>query len=147
MKSVNSSAKWAVLVLAAIAITASGGALASGGHGGHGGGGHGGWGHGGGGHGWHGHGYGGFGFVYAPYWGWGPWYSPYWDSWYGYGYGAYPYYSAYPAVAQSEPPVYVEQHAPGGYWYYCNEAGGYYPEVQNCPGGWQKVPPRPADLH
>jgi hypothetical protein len=51
------------------------------------------------------------------------------------------------------PPVYIEQ--PGavvpatsalevGYWYYCQEAQAYYPYVKQCPGGWQKVAPQPA---
>ena len=33
-------------------------------------------------------------------------------------------------------PVYIEQ-----YWYYCNDPAGYYPAVQNCPQGWQRVIP------
>lgn len=77
----------------------------------------------------------------------------------------YPYYS-YPApvyvprvyvpsvapVIVSPPAVYVEQQtaAPpvttpleSGYWYYCNDSQAYYPYVNECPGGWQKVAPTP----
>ena len=27
------------------------------------------------------------------------------------------------------------------YWYYCAQAGCYYPYVQSCPAGWMKVMP------
>jgi len=42
------------------------------------------------------------------------------------------------------PPVYIEQSVPysGNYWYYCQAAGAYYPDVRDCPGGWIRVPPR-----
>ena len=33
-------------------------------------------------------------------------------------------------------PVYIEQ-----YWYYCSDPAGYYPSVQSCPQGWQRVVP------
>jgi hypothetical protein len=52
-------------------------------------------------------------------------------------------------VVPSEPSVYVEQPraqaAPeaSAYWYYCAGAGAYYPYVRECPGGWQRVAPRP----
>jgi hypothetical protein len=45
------------------------------------------------------------------------------------------------------PPVYIEQY-PGTpqpqtqYWYFCPNAGAYYPEVQSCPGGWQRTLPQ-----
>ena len=29
-----------------------------------------------------------------------------------------------------------------GYWYFCNNPQGYYPNVAQCPGGWQQVMPR-----
>ncbi len=73
-----------------------------------------------------------------PYWGWG----------YPYPY----YYQPYPpqvVVVPQGPTTYVEQPrvetAPetAGYWYYCAGAGAYYPYVRECPGGWQRVPPRP----
>ncbi len=28
-------------------------------------------------------------------------------------------------------------------WYYCQSPKGYYPYVQSCPSGWQKVPATP----
>ena len=31
-----------------------------------------------------------------------------------------------------------------GYWYYCESSDGYYPYVKECPGGWQRVAPRPS---
>ena len=78
--------------------------------------------------------------------------------------GYYPYYPAYypapyyypPAVAmQSAPQVYIEQGAPQAapvqaapaqtnYWYFCAGANAYYPYVKDCPGGWQRVAPQPA---
>lgn len=52
-------------------------------------------------------------------------------------------------VVLAPPRIYIEQ-APtprtvpvleSGYWYYCKEAGAYYPYVQTCPGDWVKVAP------
>ena len=77
---------------------------------------------------------------------------------YGYGYPYYypPYYPAYypPVVVQQQAPVYVEQNpqpapsaqpsAPTGYWYYCNDSRAYYPYVNECPSGWQRVAPQPG---
>lgn len=88
------------------------------------------------------------------YWGWS---SPY----YGYSpYYAYPPYSSYPYYAYpppvvavpSSPPVYVEREDDGAgssrsggrYWYYCDRPEGYYPDVKECPGGWERVAPRSA---
>jgi hypothetical protein len=72
----------------------------------------------------------------------------YWHPWPSYYYYPAPVYVA-PSVVQVSPPVYVErQDSPTtdqqGWWYYCNSAKGYYPYVKECPGGWQKVPPAPA---
>ena len=74
-------------------------------------------------------------------------------------YYAYPPYYAYPssyyypnpyAVAQpSGPTQYIEQgQAPAAqgsdpYWYYCPEAKTYYPYVDKCAAGWQRVKPQP----
>lgn len=73
-----------------------------------------------------------FSFLVGPLW-WGSWYRPY-----------YP-----PVVVEQGPPIYIEREpdaaAPSAYWYYCSGAKGYYPYVRECPGGWLKVPPRPAD--
>ena len=62
-----------------------------------------------------------------------------------------PYYYYPPVVAvPSSPPAYIErgdaQAAPAqtqAYWYYCADAGAYYPYVKECPGGWQRVAPQP----
>ncbi len=67
----------------------------------------------------------------------GPWYYP----------PPY-YYPPYQPVVIERPPVYVEQPGPpqaaqAGYWYYCVAAKAYYPYVNECPGGWQRVAPQP----
>ena len=31
------------------------------------------------------------------------------------------------------------------WWYVCRKPAGYYPNVRECPSGWEKVPPVPAD--
>ncbi len=64
-----------------------------------------------------------------------------------------PYYYPPVVVAPAQPPVYIEQAlpapdaapqpAPSAWWYYCAGAQGYYPQVDQCPGGWQKVAPQP----
>ena len=75
----------------------------------------------------------GSGFVIGP--GWGPyWYPPYY------------YPPAYTTPVVVEPSTYIEQApappAPAAsYWYYCEGAHGYYPYVQQCPGGWLTVVP------
>ena len=90
-----------------------------------------------------------------PYWGPGIHYGP---SWYG---GYYYYGPAYPSVdpEPSGPQVWIERApgsdpqaeggaggtpAPQGWWYWCNEPQGYYPDVRECPGGWVPVAPQPA---
>ena len=85
----------------------------------------------------------GFGFGY-PYYSYPYYYPPA---------AYYPPYSYYPApVVVQRPPVYVEQQPsavpqsqqlPSGYWYYCNASGAYYPYVQECASGWQRVAPTP----
>ena len=112
-------------------------AAAGGWHGGHGG--------------WHGHGGTNVVIGVGPWWG-GPYY---YGGYYGYGppapyyYVPQPYYVYAPAPVVVEPPVYVErQPAPApsaaapSYWYYCESAGGYYPDVPTCPEPWVPVPPR-----
>ena len=50
------------------------------------------------------------------------------------------------------PPVYVERgdvaaaEAPpaAGYWYWCADPQGWYPDLTECPAGWQPVLPRPT---
>jgi len=74
---------------------------------------------------------------FGPFW--GPYWEPYWTP--------YPYP---PVIVAPPPPVYVQpappaaaQPPPPSYWYYCENPQGYYPYVQQCPGGWQQVPARP----
>ena len=83
---------------------------------------------------------------------------------FGFPVGAYPYpyyypryyYPAYypaPIVVQQQPTVYIEQQpapaaqapAPANYWYYCAGSRSYYPYVKECPAGWQRVAPQPAN--
>jgi hypothetical protein len=98
-------------------------------------------------HGGHGHSHSnvfvGFG-VAAPVWWWGwPYYYPYY---YPYPYPYYPYpYPATGYVEQSSVYVQQEQQAEPYYWYYCEGAQAYYPYVQQCPNGWMKVVPTPAN--
>ncbi|HET8575524.1 MAG TPA: hypothetical protein VFO18_00385 [Methylomirabilota bacterium] len=75
--------------------------------------------------------------------------GPYWGP---YPYWYYPppyYYYPPPTVVVEQPPVYVQQPTPPpppaepSYWYYCQSAKGYYPNVQSCPEPWTKVPARP----
>ncbi|MBI3327102.1 MAG: hypothetical protein HYZ81_10440 [Nitrospinae bacterium] len=56
----------------------------------------------------------------------GPVWAPVWVP------DAYPY--AYPPVAAPPPPH---------YWYACDDPQGYYPYIQQCPGGWRPVAPTP----
>jgi hypothetical protein len=72
-------------------------------------------------------------------------------------------YSPPPTVIVEQPPTYVQQpaappapppppppappapRAPSAqqtYWYYCESARAYYPNVPTCPEPWIKVPPR-----
>jgi hypothetical protein len=46
-----------------------------------------------------------------------------------------------PPVVVEPQPVYVQQSTPQQYWYYCQNPPGYYPYVQQCPGGWLEVVP------
>ena len=113
-------------------------ALARGGGGGHSGGGHSSGGHSsghGGGHG-HSHTRTSVGVFVGPVW-----YPPFYPYYYAPYYYA-PYYY-YPAV--SGPPTYIEQQPAivPGYWYYCSGSQAYYPSVQECTGGWQRVAPQP----
>lgn len=82
---------------------------------------------------------------FGPAFWWGP---PYW-----YYPPAYVYYAPPPVVVE-QPPVYVQQQpapqlppASGqeaqGYWYYCQSAQAYYPNVATCPEAWVRVAPRP----
>jgi hypothetical protein len=56
-----------------------------------------------------------------------------------------PYYYAPAPVYYDQPPVYIQQPetAPQSeqYWYYCAASRAYYPYVNECAGGWQRVLP------
>jgi hypothetical protein len=56
------------------------------------------------------------------------------------------YFYPAPVYVAPRPVTYIEQPQPDSqaYWYYCHEAQAYYPYVQACPGGWQRVAPQPA---
>jgi hypothetical protein len=66
-----------------------------------------------------------------------------------YYYGPRVYYAEPLALAPAAPANYIQQDnaasapPPGGYWYYCREPQGYYPQVQQCPTPWQQVPAQP----
>ncbi len=78
---------------------------------------------------------GGFGW-----WGWPGWWGP---GWWG---APYPYYAT-SSVVQQAPTEYIQQgYAPPQqtYWYFCQNAGAYYPYVKECPGGWMQVVPPSA---
>ncbi len=123
----STSTKFILLAATLLVAVASNNAMADGGrHGGHG--------HWGGGH-WHS----GISLNIGA-----PFYWPY--------YAYAPVYYPQPVyVAPAPQVVYVEQaQAPIApppvqqYWYYCANPQGYYPNVQQCPAGWQKVLPQPA---
>jgi hypothetical protein len=65
--------------------------------------------------------------------------SPY----YPYPYAPYYYRYAPPVVVTSPPTTYIQRPpASDGYWHYCQDPAGYYPQVAQCPGGWIQVAPR-----
>lgn len=79
--------------------------------------------------------------AWGPYWGPGSYWGPRWD----------PFWYPPPVVVvrPEPPPVYVEQQealaeTAQQYWYYCPSGKGYYPYVKECPEGWQRVLPQPA---
>ncbi|MBP7201821.1 MAG: hypothetical protein KBA32_01305 [Propionivibrio sp.] len=78
--------------------------------------------------------------------------APRWDPWF-WGPPYYPYTPYPPVIIERAPPVYIEQPqavpqpAPQpAYWYYCAESNNYYPYVQRCPSGWDRIEPQPGDL-
>lgn len=71
-----------------------------------------------------------------------PFWAPFWDP-----FPWYRYPNPYPPVIVTPPPpppVYIEQAvtARDAYWYYCESARRYYPEVQQCQEAWLPVLPR-----
>ncbi len=71
-----------------------------------------------------------------------PYYGPYYYGGYYYGY-APPVVAPPPPVVVTPPPTsYVERPPAAQYWHYCHDPAGFYPGVQQCPGGWVQVPPR-----
>lgn len=93
--------------------------------------------------------------IFAPGYFAAPYYAyPYAYPAYGYPAPAYGYpapaYAYPPAVMGSySAPAYAEQGAPQaapapapaqGDWYYCAASRAYYPDVAECPAGWQRVP-------
>ena len=67
-----------------------------------------------------------------------PYYSPYYA----------PYYPPVATVPYAAP-TYIEQGSPQAapatqnYWYYCADSKSYYPYVNQCASGWQRVSPTP----
>ena len=139
------------LTMALFAIIPDDVAWARGGHGGgHSIGGGGGHGHIGGGHRHHRHNHFNLGFGIGGF-------NPgFYGSNYGFGYGYHdpffyrgPYNYSSTIVVPMTPPVYIQQEEvqpaqpQTNYWYYCQDADGYYPYVKQCPGGWLQVAPQP----
>ena len=68
--------------------------------------------------------------------------------WYFYPAPMYPYPNPYeppPSWIVSPPTAIAPPAPPAQFWYYCEDAKGYYPYVPTCPGGWQQVPATPAE--
>ena len=88
--------------------------------------------------GWHGGWHGGTRVVIRGSGGW--WGGPVW--WGGPG-----WWGGAPLVVVQPPPTEFIQQAPTppqqSYWYYCQNAGAYFPYVRECPGGWMQVVPSP----
>jgi len=63
-----------------------------------------------------------------------------------------PYYSSPSIIMPSRPPAYIDQgtvlniqsFGPNS-WDYCQEPAGYYPYVQECSAGWQRIEPQPIE--
>ena len=69
----------------------------------------------------------GVGPFWGPGWGWGP-------AWGG----------GTVVVTQPSQQLSIQSPSPPtASWYYCDNPQGYYPYVQQCPGGWRAVAPTP----
>jgi hypothetical protein len=82
----------------------------------------------------------------------GGWYfgAPYWPYYYGGPYYGRPYYYGPTYEATSLPPeLYIEKFdgTPGSDVgeLYCPALAGHYPDVQDCPNGWQRIIRPPDD--
>jgi len=71
-----------------------------------------------------------------------PYYSHYYHGGYYYGYAPPVVVTPPPVVVTPPPTSYVDREPASQYWHYCQAPAGYYPDVQQCPGGWVQVPPR-----
>lgn len=83
----------------------------------------------------------------ATWWDPGPWPGAWWGPgvWAGGGWGPGVWVPSGPAPA----PAFIERDPPAEpaapvWWYWCAEAKAYFPYVQECPGGWRRVPPQPV---
>ena len=111
----------------------------------------------------------GWGYPYGGYYPYYGGYYPYYGGGYAPSYYApYPYYGEGPVAGEApeyiergdggapsgaspNAPPYAERSEPApqprrraeGTWHFCPESNGYYPYVQQCPSGWQRVPARP----
>lgn len=78
------------------------------------------------------------------WWGPGPWGSTWWGPG-GWAPASVPTTVVTPVFIERSPPA---EPAAQVWWYWCADARAYYPYVQQCPGGWQRVAPQtvvPAD--
>jgi hypothetical protein len=48
----------------------------------------------------------------------------------------------YPAAVYPYPDLYSPPYLVPGYWYWCDFYEGYYPDVADCPTGWQPYAPQ-----
>jgi hypothetical protein len=48
----------------------------------------------------------------------------------------------YPAAIYPYPDFYTPPYLPPGYLYWCDFYMSYYPDIPDCPAGWQVVPPQ-----
>jgi len=63
-----------------------------------------------------------------------------------------PYYASPSIIMPSGPPAYIDQgtvptiqsFGPNS-WDYCSSPAGYYPYVQECSAGWQRIEPHPIE--
>lgn len=76
-------------------------------------------------------------------------YHPFGHPYYPYHpYYGYPYPQPVIVAPAAQPQVWIERGQPDApaadSWYFCQDSQAYYPYVSQCPGGWQRVAPRPS---